>query len=78
MPTPLRLTQSGACASCYVYGGTPHRSCCRPDVVRRIPMGKPDRDGCFMSALKDVASLDDEDQWRQLWYGPRLRRGMRA
>jgi hypothetical protein len=34
--TTIRLTASGACASCNAYGGTQHRPTCRPDVVRRF------------------------------------------
>jgi hypothetical protein len=35
-----RTTQSGACAACGAYGGTPHRPTCRPRTGPRLRLGR--------------------------------------
>ena len=79
MSATIRLTQSGACASCGIYPGVRCSSAvCRSGVTLRRPVGDSGPNGCFMSAHQDLASLDDEDQYLRLWYGPRIRERARA
>ena len=71
--TTIRLTTSGACASCGAHGASQHLSTCQPDVIHHYPLGSADPLVRIRAADKHEPSLDDEGQWRRLWYAPRIR-----
>jgi hypothetical protein len=62
MPAFLRLTQSGACASCGAYGNSQHTNCCL-DEIRRFKLGysrRAKRDSRASAAMRDRPQLEDE------------------
>jgi hypothetical protein len=62
MPALLRLTQTGACASCGAYAGSQHRPTCRPDAKRRFKLGRSRqarRDSRTSAAMRDRTRFED-------------------
>jgi hypothetical protein len=62
MPALIRLTQSGACASCGAYAGSQDRPTCRPDVIRRFKLGysrQAPRDSRTSAAMRDRTRFED-------------------
>jgi hypothetical protein len=60
MPALLRLTQSGACASCGAYGNSQHGRSCQPELKRRfrLEFSRVARhDDHISAALRDRARL---------------------
>lgn len=63
MSNSLRLTQSGACASCGAYGGSQHRPTCQPDVPRKFKRPHSRRakvDARMSAAMRDRTRFEDE------------------
>ena len=59
--TLVRLTTSGACASCGAYGLSRHSTSCQPAVVRRFKLtAVRGYDSRLSAALRDRAHLEDE------------------
>jgi hypothetical protein len=58
VPALLRLTQSGACASCGAYGNSRHETSCQPEVKRRFrlePSQVAQHDDHICATLRDRA-----------------------
>jgi hypothetical protein len=62
----IRLTQSGACASCGAYGYSQHASTCRPELRRRFKLERSAacrHDSAIEAAIRDRARLDNDWLW---------------
>jgi hypothetical protein len=63
MAASIRLTRSGACASCGAYGNSTHPSTCQPELIRRFKLrfsARCQRDRAVSAAMRDRDRLEND------------------